>query len=318
MTGFLRTSGMLLLRFILTLWAASIIIFILLRIIPGDPATVALGISATPEAVATKRAQLGLDASLFHQYWSWISGLLQGNCGLSMTTGQDLSPIIADRAQVSFILIMVAIVIALCGAIPLGIWAGVRTRRADGIFISILSQIGVAIPSFLFAILGISLFSLKLGWLPSSGWLAPNTGFGAFVARLILPAIALALVQMAILSRYVRSSILDVLHQDFMRTAYATGARPLRAMMQHALPNIIVPVATITGIQLSTLVAGAVVIEKIFLIPGIGSLLLDSLLNRDIMTVQTLIMVLVAFCLLVNMIVDIIAASVDPRLRSAR
>ncbi|MDO4910410.1 MAG: ABC transporter permease [Corynebacterium sp.] len=318
MHGFARTSGLLLGRFILTLWAASIIIFILLRIIPGDPAAVALGISATPEALAAKRAQLGLDSSLIHQYFTWIGGLIKGDLGISMTTGKDLTPIIADRAQVSAIVILCAIALALLGAIPFGIWSAVRTHRPDGFIISVLSQIGVAIPSFLFAIMGVSFFSLHLGWLPSSGWIPPNESATGFLSRLILPAIALALVQTAILARYVRSNILDVLHQDFIRTAYATGARPIRTMFQHALPNIIVPVATITGVQLSTLVAGAVVIEKIFLIPGLGSLLLDSLLNRDIMTVQTLIMMLVAFCLAVNVIVDLIAASVDPRLRSAR
>lgn len=299
-------------RFFFTLLGGSILIFFLLRILPGDPAAIALGVTASPEAIAAKREELGLNASLIHQYFSWVFGLIQGNFGISMTSGADLSPIIIDRAQVSAILISLSMFLALIIAIPLGLFAAQR----NSILFSILTSIGVAIPSFLFAILGIGFFSLQLGWLPASGWIPPNQGFSAFLIRLILPAFSLALVQAAIISRYIRSSALDIIHHDYVRTAYATGAGRIETLFRYILPNIIIPTATITAVQLASLVAGAVIIERVFFIPGIGSLLLDSLANRDIMAVQTLIMLLITVCLVVNFCVDCIALLIDPRSRS--
>lgn len=304
-----KTIAWTVLRYTLTFVIASIIIFVLIRVIPGDPAAVALGITATPEAIAALQSQLGTDQPLFQQYFSWIGGMLTGDFGTSLSSGQDLSPIIFDRLQVSLILVGCSIVLSLLIAIPLG----VLSARRGGVIISGISQIGIAIPSFLAGILLVAVFAVGLGWLPANGWIPPSENFGGFLARLILPVLALTAVQAAILTRYVRSAILDVMGQDFMRTARSKGMSFNRALIVHGLRNAALPVLTVTGLQLTTLVIGAVVIEQVFVIPGIGSMLLESVSNRDLIAVQSIVMLLVAFTLLVNLVVDLLYQVVDPR-----
>lgn len=304
-----KTIAWTVLRYALTFVIASIIIFVLIRVIPGDPAAVALGITATPEAIAALQSQLGTDQPLVQQYFSWIGGMLTGDFGTSLSSGQDLSPIIFDRLQVSLILVGCSIVLSLLIAIPLG----VLSARRGGVIISGISQIGIAIPSFLAGILLVAVFAVGLGWLPANGWIPPSENFGGFLARLILPVLALTAVQAAILTRYVRSAILDVMGQDFMRTARSKGMSFNRALIVHGLRNAALPVLTVTGLQLTTLVIGAVVIEQVFVIPGIGSMLLESVSNRDLIAVQSIVMLLVAFTLLVNLVVDLLYQVVDPR-----
>lgn len=304
-----KTIAWTVLRYTLTFVIASIIIFVLIRVIPGDPAAVALGITATPEAIAALQSQLGTDQPLFQQYFSWIGGMLTGDFGTSLSSGQDLSPIIFDRLQVSLILVGCSIVLSLLIAIPLG----VLSARRGGVIISGISQIGIAIPSFLAGILLVAVFAIGLGWLPANGWIPPSENFGGFLARLILPVLALTAVQAAILTRYVRSAVMDVMGQDFMRTARSKGMSFNRALIIHGLRNAALPVLTVTGLQLTTLVIGAVVIEQVFVIPGIGSMLLESVSNRDLIAVQSIVMLLVAFTLLVNLVVDLLYQVVDPR-----
>ncbi|AGT06050.1 ABC-type putative dipeptide/oligopeptide transporter, permease subunit [Corynebacterium glutamicum MB001] len=304
-----KTIAWTVLRYTLTFVIASIIIFVLIRVIPGDPAAVALGITATPEAIAALQSQLGTDQPLFQQYFSWIGGMLTGDFGTSLSSGQDLSPIIFDRLQVSLILVGCSIVLSLLIAIPLG----VLSARRGGVIISGISQIGIAIPSFLAGILLVAVFAVGLGWLPANGWIPPSENFGGFLARLILPVLALTAVQAAILTRYVRSAVMDVMGQDFMRTARSKGMSFNRALIIHGLRNAALPVLTVTGLQLTTLVIGAVVIEQVFVIPGIGSMLLESVSNRDLIAVQSIVMLLVAFTLLVNLVVDLLYQVVDPR-----
>lgn len=304
-----KTIAWTVLRYTLTFVIASIIIFVLIRVIPGDPAAVALGITATPEAIAALQSQLGTDQPLFQQYFSWIGGMLTGDFGTSLSSGQDLSPIIFDRLQVSLILVGCSIVLSLLIAIPLG----VLSARRGGVIISGISQIGIAIPSFLAGILLVAVFAVGLGWLPANGWIPPSENFGGFLARLILPVLALTAVQAAILTRYVRSAVMDVMGQDFMRTARSKSMSFNRALIIHGLRNAALPVLTVTGLQLTTLVIGAVVIEQVFVIPGIGSMLLESVSNRDLIAVQSIVMLLVAFTLLVNLVVDLLYQVVDPR-----
>lgn len=304
-----KTIAWTVLRYTLTFVIASIIIFVLIRVIPGDPAAVALGITATPEAIAALQSQLGTDQPLFQQYFSWIGGMLTGDFGTSLSSGQDLSPIIFDRLQVSLILVGCSIVLSLLIAIPLG----VLSARRGGVIISGISQIGIAIPSFLAGILLVAVFAVGLGWLPANGWIPPSENFGGFLARLVLPVLALTAVQAAILTRYVRSAVMDVMGQDFMRTARSKGMSFNRALIIHGLRNAALPVLTVTGLQLTTLVIGAVVIEQVFVIPGIGSMLLESVSNRDLIAVQSIVMLLVAFTLLVNLVVDLLYQVVDPR-----
>ena len=304
-----KTIAWTVLRYTLTFVIASIIIFVLIRVIPGDPAAVALGITATPEAIAALQSQLGTDQPLFQQYFSWIGGMLTGDFGTSLSSGQDLSPIIFDRLQVSLILVGCSIVLSLLIAIPLG----VLSARRGGVIISGISQIGIAIPSFLAGILLVAVFAVGLGWLPANGWIPPSENFGGFLARLILPVLALTAVQAAILTRYVRSAVMDVMGQDFMRTARSKGMSFNRALIIHGLRNAALPALAVTGLQLTTLIIGAVVIEQVFVIPGIGSMLLESVSNRDLIAVQSIVMLLVAFTLLVNLVVDLLYQVVDPR-----
>ncbi|WP_042622677.1 ABC transporter permease [Corynebacterium marinum] len=310
-----RTILRLGLRFLLSLLLASAVIFLLLRAIPGDPARVALGVTATDEAVARLAEQLGTDRPLAVQYLDWVGGLLTGDFGVSLSSRQDITALVLDRAQVSLILCGVAMVLSLAVAVPMGMWAARHSERADGIVISGFSQVGIAVPSFLAGILLVTVFAVHLGWVPANGWIPPGEDTGGFLARLILPVIALTLVQAAILTRYVRSSILEVMDQDFIRTARSTGASTSEALWRHGLRNAALPVLTVTGLQLTSLVVGAVVIERVFMLPGLGSMLLDSVARRDLTTVQTIVMLLVVFTLTVNLLVDLTYRIVDPRIR---
>lgn len=305
-----------LLRYLATLALASGIVFLLLRVVPGDPAEVALGVTATPETVAAKRSQLGLDRPLMQQYLSWMGGIFRGDFGRSLTSGTEISPLVWDRMQVSLILVGAAMALSLVIALPLGTWAALRARSWDGVSITAASQVGIAIPSFLAAILAVSLFSVHWGILPANGWVPPNHSFSGFLSRLILPAGALAAVQGAIMTRYVRSAVLEILKDDFLRTARAKGLTTLQALRRHGLRNAALPVVTVAGLQLTSLVVGAVVIERVFALPGLGSMLLDAVVGRDITTVQTIVMLLVLFTVLVNIVVDIAHVLIDPRTRT--
>ena len=285
-------------RYVLTLWVASVAVFALLRVVPGDPAEIALGVTATPELVAEKRAALGIDQPLLTQYGQWVKGMLTGDFGLSMTSGKDISELVLDRLQVSLILVVCAIIVSLAIAIPMGSWAARRHRHADGIAITATSQVGIAIPSFLAGIVLVTVFAVKLGWVPANGWVPPNVSFTGFLSRLFLPVMALAAVQSAIMTRYVRSAVLNILSEDFIRTARAKGLTTKQAL------------------RLATVVVGAVVIEKVFVLPGIGTMLLDAVTTRDLLTVQTIVMLLVAFTIIVNLVVDLLYVVLDPRIRS--
>lgn len=300
--------GRVLLRFVLSLFLASVVIFLLLRLIPGDPARVALGVTATDEAVEALARQLGTDRPLIVQYLDWVGGLLTGDFGMSLASRQDITPLIIDRAQVSLILCGLAMVLSLLIALPLGMWTANRVLPT-------LAQIGIAIPSFLTGILLVTVFSVHLGWVPANGWIPPGTDFLGFLQRLILPVIALTLVQAAILTRYVRSAVLEVLDREFIRTARSTGASISEALWRHGLRNAALPVLTVAGLQLTSLIVGAVVIERVFLIPGLGSMLLDSVARRDLPAVQTIVMLLVVVTLTVNLIVDVTYRLIDPRIR---
>lgn len=301
-------------KFVVTLFAASIAIFLLMRAVPGNPARVALGVNATDDAVAELTTALGLDRPLLAQYFDWVGGLLSGNFGTSLASQQDITPLVVDRAQVSLILVGLAILLALAGAVPIGMWLA----RTGNSFVSALTQIGIAIPSFLVGIIMVAFFAVRLGWLPANGWIPPDQDFGGFIARLIMPVISLALVQGAMLTRYVRSSIVDVMDQDYVRTARALGLSHAEALRRHGLRNAALPVLTVTGLQLTTLIVGAVVIESVFVIPGLGSMLLDAVSNRDLTTVQTLVMLLVFFTLAINLATDLAYRVIDPRLKEKR
>ena len=303
----IRTIGKHILRFVLLLAAASVVIFTLLRSVPGDPARVALGVSATEEAVAELSARLGLDQSLPVQYFDWVSGLLTGDFGISMASGKDITDTVLERAGVSLTLTLVAMAVSLAVAVPVGVYLARRTHSPDGVLVGALSQVGIIVPSFLVGIALVALFSVRLGWLPANGWGTP--------AHAVLPVASLALVQASILTRYVAASVREEMGTDYVRTGRALGASIGNVLFTSALRNAALPVITVVGVQLASLVVGAVVIERVFTIPGLGTMLLDAVGNRDLATVQTVMMVIVAFTLVVNLIVDLTYAVVDPRIR---
>ena len=261
--------------------AASVLVFGFMRVLPGDPARVALGINASDEAVARLREQFGLDRPLVVQYLDWMRGLVTLDPGIEFVSKAAIGPQIADRLQVTLILVVTAMVLAVLVAVPVGIWMAVRHRHLDGLLMSALSQVGVAIPAFLAGIVLLSVFAVRLRWVPSGGWVVPAQDPVGFLQRIVLPSVALAMVQAAVLARYVRSAVLDVLREDYLRTARAKGLRPVQALWRHGLRNAAVPVVTVLGLQLATLLIGAVVIERVFVIPGLGSLLLDSVADVD-------------------------------------
>ena len=303
----IRTIGKHILRFVLLLAAASVVIFTLLRSVPGDPARVALGVSATEEAVAELSTRLGLDKPLPVQYFDWVSGLLTGDFGISMASGKDITDTVIERAEVSLTLTLAAMAVSLAVAVPVGVYLARRTHSPDGVLVGALSQVGIIVPSFLVGIALVALFSVRLGWLPANGWGTP--------AHAVLPVASLALVQASILTRYVAASVREEMGTDYVRTGRALGASIGNVLFTSALRNAALPVITVVGVQLASLVVGAVVIERVFTIPGLGTMLLDAVGNRDLATVQTVMMVIVAFTLVVNLIVDLTYAVVDPRIR---
>jgi peptide/nickel transport system permease protein len=303
--------------FVVSLAVSSVLVFGFMAVLPGDPARVALGVNASDDAVAELRRQFGLDRPLPTQYFNWLGGLLHGDLGTSYVSKVAIGPQVFDRLQVTLWLVVAGMVIALLVAVPAGTVMAARHRRVSGLVLSALSQLGVAVPAFLAGILLIMLFAVKLGWLPANGWTPPAQDPGMFLKQLILPALSLGLVQGAVLTRYVRSAVLDVLREDYLRTARAKGLRPFQALWRHGLRNAAVPVVTVLGLQLATLLIGAVVVERVFVIPGLGSLLLDGVSNRDLLLVQDVVMVLVIAVLLVNFLVDLLYVALDPRLRTA-
>jgi len=303
--------------FLVSLAVSSVLVFALMAVLPGDPARVALGVNASDEAVAELRRQFGLDRPLPTQYFDWLGGLLHGDLGTSYVSKAAIGPQVFDRLQVTLWLVVAGMVIALAIAVPAGTLMAARHRKVSGLALSAVSQVGVAVPAFLAGILLIVVFAVKLGWLPANGWTPPAQDPAMFLQQLILPALALGLVQGAVLTRYVRSAVLDVLREDYLRTARAKGLRPFQALWKHGLRNAAVPVVTVLGLQLATLLIGAVVVERVFVIPGLGSLLLDGVSNRDLLLVQDVVMVLVLAVLLVNFVVDVLYVALDPRLRTA-
>ncbi|TFD11864.1 ABC transporter permease [Cryobacterium sp. TMT1-2-2] len=303
--------------FATTVVVASIVTFLMLSILPGNAARIALGVQASEADVAAQATLMGLDRPAIVRYLDWFGHVLIGDFGTSTVSRQPIGPEITDALGITVILVLTSVVLALLFAIPFGILTAVRQRKPDGAILSGISQIGVAVPGFLAGMLLVTVFAVTLRWLPAGGWVDPGEDVGGFLEHLILPAIALGSVQGAVLSRYVRSSVLEVMREDFIRTARAKGLGAGRALFRHGLRNAAVPVMTVLGLQIATLLVGAVVIERVFSIPGLGSLLLDKVALRDLPAVQGIVLVLVVFVLALNFLVDLAFTVIDPRLRSA-
>ncbi len=300
---------------IITLMLTTVVIFVVLEILPGDPAAIILGINAEADTLAALRAEMGLDRPPMIRYFSWVRDLAQGNLGISHTYQVPVSELISERIAISLPLTLFAIILSTVIAIPLGIIAASKQNKPADFFVMGFSQLGIAIPNFWFAILLILLFSIVLRWVPAGGFAGWEAGFWPAMVSLILPAVALGLPQAAILARVTRSSLLDVLKEDFIRTAHAKGASQRRALWRHALRNALIPVVTIMGLQFSFLLAGAIIIENVFYLPGLGRLIFQAISQRDLIVVKNLVVILAATVVFINFVVDILYAVIDPRLR---
>lgn len=298
----------------LSLLVASALIFSVVELVPGDPASFMLGTGAQPETVAALRQQMGLDLPLPLRYLHWLGGVLTGDLGHSFTYKTPVAGMILDRMQVSLPLALLALALAALIALPIGMFAAARRGRAGDTGVMAATQVGIALPNFWFAMLLVLLFAVKLRWLPAGGfpgWDHP----AAALKSLLLPAVALALPQAAILARVLRSALVETLGQDYIRTARAKGLSAGQALSRHALRNALIPVLTIMGMQFSFLLAGAIIIENVFYLPGLGRLIFQAITQRDLIVVQGAVLVLVAAVILVTFLVDLSYALVDPRLR---
>lgn len=299
----------------LSLIVASLVIFACIEIVPGDSASFMLGINAQPDTIQALRVELGLDQSLVQRYLGWVGGLLGGEMGTSYTYRTPVSDIVSDRLQVSLPLALYALTLTVVVAFPVGILAAARRGSVTDITVMGATQLGVAIPNFWFAILMVILFAINLRWFSAGGFPGWDAGIFPAMKALTLPAIALALPQASILARVMRSSLLDTLSEDYMRTARAKGLTRRQVLWRHALRNAMIPVLTIIGLQFSFLLAGAIIIENVFFLPGLGRLVFQAITQRDLIVVESVVMLLVFAVILLNFFVDIAYAWVDPRLR---
>ena len=302
-------------QFVATLLAISIIVFAVMNVLPGDPALTILGIDASEEARLALTRELGLDAPAWQRYLDWIGGVLRGDFGTSYSFDVPVAGLIAERLPVTLSLAVSGMAVTLVIALGAGIFAASRHGRPGDWAVMVASQLGIAVPAFWLAILLVILFAVKLRWLPPGGFPGWDDPLAA-IRALILPTISLALVQAAVLTRVTRSAALDVMRLDFMRTARATGLSPRRILWRHLLPNALVPIVTIVGMQFAGVVTGTLVIESVFYLPGLGRLIFQSIPNRDLITVQALILLVAAVVVTANFLVDLAYGLIDPRLKA--
>ena len=301
--------------FVATLWAASIVIFMVQGVLPGNAAEVMLGTSATPEAVQALSHKLGLDRPAPARYASWIAGLATGELGTSVAYDVPVAQLIRERLAVTAPLALLAMALTTVLALALGLYAASHHNRLGDTGVMAASQIGIAVPNFWFAILLILVFAVKLQWFSAGGFPGWGDEPAQALKALILPAVALAVVQAAILARITRSAVLDVLREDFVRTARAKGLSQRQVLWRHVLRNAFVPVLTVMGLQFANLLTGTVVVENVFSLPGLGRLIFQAIANRDLIVVQNVVMLLAAAVIVINFIVDVLYAVIDPRLK---
>lgn len=314
----LRFLARRLLALALSLIVASLVVFAVIEVIPGDPAAFMLGLNASPETVAALRETLGLTGSLPARYLSWLGGMLTGDFGISYTYKVPVADLVADRLAVSLPLALLALALSTAIALPVGLYAAARRGSTGDAATMGLTQLGIAVPNFWFAMLLVLVFAVNLRWLPAGGFPGWDAGIVPAFKGLLLPSIALALPQAAILARVLRSALIETLEQDYIRTARAKGLTQRRALTHHALRNALVPVLTILGMQFSFLLAGAIIIENVFYLPGLGRLIFQAITQRDLIVVESVVMILVFAVILVTFATDIAYALVDPRLRRRR
>lgn len=301
--------------FAATLLVAAIVIFYLLDLLPGDPAQFILGINATPEAVARLRAQMGLDVPAPQRFIEWVAGMLRGDFGMSYTQRAPVSQLIWDRLGVTVPLSIFAMIISMAVGLPLGILAARRRGKPLDTAIMVVAQTGVAMPNFWFGMLLSLVFAVGLRWLPTGGFTPWHEDPGAAFRGLILPSLALALPQASILARVMRTALVDVTGQDFIRTARAKGLTMGEAVWRHGVRNALLPVLTILGLQFAFLVSGTIIVENVFFLPGLGRLIFTAISERDLILVRGATIILIVAVTATMLLTDLAYAIVDPRLR---
>jgi peptide/nickel transport system permease protein len=300
---------------IIVLLLITILAFFLIHIMPGDPATIMLGMDASQEQIDALRKELWLDRPLVVQYGHWLFNAVQGDLGKSVIFREDVTGIIATRLPITIHLSFLALILGAILGVVAGIICAIRRGKVLDSVITLAANIGIAIPIFWLGILGIYSLGLKLGWLPIQGYTSPFDDFWLSTRKSIMPVICLAIPSIAVLARQTRSSMLEVVRQDYIRTAWAKGIRERSIVMKHALKNALIPVVTLLGIQLRTLVGGSVLVETVFNIPGMGRLLVNSVIMKDFIIVQACVLVIAIVVLMANLLVDISYGWLDPRIR---
>ena len=306
-----------LLTLLATLVGASVVIFLVLEILPGNAAQILMGPDAAPEAVQALAIKLGLDLPPLQRYWQWVNGLLVGDLGLSYSYSSPVLELVLERLALTVPLAVIAMALTTLLALTAGIYAASRHNRLGDVGVMGLAQVGIAVPNFWFAILLILLFSVQLQWFSAGGFAGWDEGIAEGLKSLLLPAVSLAVVQAAILSRITRSAVLEVLREDFVRTARAKGLSQRATLWGHVLRNAMIPVVTVMGLQFANLLAGTIVVENVFYLPGLGRLIFQAISNRDLIVVRNCVMLLAAMVIVVNFVVDILYAVIDPRVKAS-
>jgi peptide/nickel transport system permease protein len=294
----------------------ALFVFLLLRLTPGDPAAIIAGDTATPEQLEAIRTSLGLNDPLAVQFFNWVSQLLQGDFGTSILSGKPVIELIADRMEPTISLALTTIILSVLIAVPLGVIAAWKQGTLIDRFVMLLSVLGFSVPVFVIGYLMISLFSMQLGWFPVQGFKPIGEGVGQFFHRIALPTFTLTLLYIALIARITRTSMLEILGDDYVRTARAKGLTTTQTLWRHGLRNALIPVLTIIGLQFSFLLAGGIIIEQVFYLPGLGRLVFQAISARDLIVVESVVMLLVFAVIVVNFAVDLAYAAVDPRLRA--
>ncbi len=302
--------------FVATLFGATILTFLALEILPGDPALVILGVDAPQSAVDALHIELGLDRPAVVRYFDWIGGLLQGKFGNSYVYSVPVVELLQARLWITIPLALMAMVLSIVVALILGLYAASHHNKRGDVSVMGVSQLGISIPNFWLALLLILLFAVNLRWFSAGGFPGWGNGIWLSFKALILPSIALATVQGAILARFTRSAVLETMREDYVRTARAKGLTRRATLWKHVLRNALIPVITIMGLQFANLLAGTIVVEAVFSLPGLGRLILQSISQRDVVVVRDLVVLLAAMVVVVNFIVDLLYAVIDPRLKA--
>jgi peptide/nickel transport system permease protein len=298
-----------------TLFFVSVLVFLVIRILPGDPAALIMGTEGSREATERLRQSMGLDRPLPVQYVEWLSGAVRGDLGRSIQYDLPVGELILSRLPVTLPLALLAAAFMVATAIPLGLYAATHHRRAGDYLAMIVSQLGISIPQFWSGLLLILLFSVTLGWVRSGGFDGWSAGFWPGLRSLLLPAVALGLFQAAVLVRATRSAVLDVLREEYVRTARAKGVSERLVVVKHTFRNALIPIVTVAGLQLGQLMAGAIVLESVFALPGLGRLALGAISARDLPVVQGVTLFVASCIVVINFVVDVAYGFLDPRIR---